>query len=180
MIEYIEKRDVIDELMDYASRWFAYDPYNKIVARIFQDIELIIKGIPSTDVIEPKRGKWVQGTERQTIIGASEGELRTIYALRCSYCNKEFGTLAKDYNFCPNCGADMRNSSEKSNNCETCRFELYCPEMCEGCCEWDSHYEPKDEVKLCRECEEYAGDGMYCASNHLEYDFDICKNEPHE
>ena len=37
------------------------------------------------------------------------------------------------------------DSSEKSNNCETCKFELYCPEMCEGCCEWDSHYEPKDE-----------------------------------
>ena len=29
--------------------------------------------------------------------------------------------------------------------CETCRFELYWPEMCEGCCEWDSHYEPNDE-----------------------------------
>lgn len=37
------------------------------------------------------------------------------------------------------------NCSEKPNNCETCRFELYCPEMCEGCCEWDSHYEPKTE-----------------------------------
>lgn len=38
------------------------------------------------------------------------------------------------------------NSSEKPNNCETCRFELYCPEMCEGCCEWDSHYEPKERI----------------------------------
>lgn len=37
------------------------------------------------------------------------------------------------------------NNSEKTNNCDTCRFEIYCPEMCEGCCEWDSHYEPKDE-----------------------------------
>lgn len=37
------------------------------------------------------------------------------------------------------------NSSEIPNNCDTCRFELYCPEMCEGCCEWDSHYEPKTE-----------------------------------
>ena len=37
------------------------------------------------------------------------------------------------------------SSSEKTNTCDTCRFELYCPEMCEGCCEWDSHYEPKDE-----------------------------------
>ena len=41
------------------------------------------------------------------------------------------------------------NSSEKPNNCDTCRFELYCPEMCEGCCEWDSHYEPKDESQTC-------------------------------
>jgi hypothetical protein len=40
------------------------------------------------------------------------------------------------------------NSSEKPNNCETCKFELYCPEMCEGCCEWDSHYEPKDEPQM--------------------------------
>lgn len=50
MIEYIKKQDVIDELMDYASRWFAYDPYNKIVAIIFQDVELTIKGIPSTEL----------------------------------------------------------------------------------------------------------------------------------
>lgn len=41
------------------------------------------------------------------------------------------------------------NCSEIPNNCETCRFELYCPEMCEGCCEWDSHYEPKDEPQIC-------------------------------
>ena len=37
------------------------------------------------------------------------------------------------------------NISEKQNNCDTCKFELYCPEMCDGCCEWDSHYEPKAE-----------------------------------
>ena len=45
------------------------------------------------------------------------------------------------------------NCSEKPNNCETCRFELYCPEMCEGCCEWDSHYEPKTEPQTsCKTC----------------------------
>ena len=38
-----------------------------------------------------------------------------------------------------------QNCSVFPNSCETCRFELYCPEMCEGCCEWDSHYEPKTE-----------------------------------
>ena len=90
----------------------------------------------------------------------------------CSVCGEQAIDL---YDFCPNCGADMREKEDEY--CGTCRFELYCPEMCEGCCEWDSHYEPKDGVKLCRECEEYAGDGMYCASNYLVYDFDTCKDE---
>lgn len=54
----------------------------------------------------------------------------------------------------PTYTADRKdNSSEKLNNCETCRFELYCPEMCEGCCEWDSHYEPKDEPQTERTCD---------------------------
>ena len=67
------------------------------------------------------------------------------------------------------------NSSEKPNNCETCRFELYCPEMCEGCCEWDSHYEPKDEPQTyvinpqeptndekCFECDDFFTCGGQC------------------
>lgn len=27
------------------------------------------------------------------------------------------------------------------------------------------------QAKLCRECDDYAGNGMYCASNHIVYDF---------
>ena len=72
----------------------------------------------------------------------------------CKYPNIESGNkLANICDKCPmNKCEDLRwadckteNSLEKLNNCETCRFELYCPEMCEGCCKWDSHYEPKDE-----------------------------------
>ena len=29
----------------------------------------------------------------------------------------------------------------------------------------------KPQTKLCRECDDYTGDGMYCASNHIVYDF---------
>lgn len=39
------------------------------------------------------------------------------------------------------------NSSEKPNSCD----------------------EP--QTKLCRECDDYAGDGMYCVSNYLVHDF---------
>ena len=60
-----------------------------------------------------------------------------------TFANEMIGICSKMRNLL----ADRKteNSSEKPNNCDTCRFELYCPEMCEGCCEWDSHYEPKDE-----------------------------------
>lgn len=66
----------------------------------------------------------------------------------------------RDIKYCPLCGRklhseDEPSNSEKLNNCETCRFELYCPEMCEGCCEWDSHYEPKDEPQTKRPWEMY-------------------------
>ncbi len=118
-----------------------------------------IQDLPSAD--RPK-GEWIDRS------GGIEGAWNY-----CSVCGEQAIDL---YDFCPNCGADMREKEDEY--CGTCRFELYCPEMCEGCCEWDSHYEPKDEVKLCRECEEYAGDGMYCASNYLVYDFDTCKDEP--
>ena len=44
--------------------------------------------------------------------------------------------------------------------------------------DWDNFYfalnefrQTEPQTKLCRECEEYAGDGMYCASNYLVYDF---------
>lgn len=108
MIEYIEKRHVIDELMDYASKWFAYDPYNKIVARIFQDIELIIKGIPSTDVINPKHGEWI---ESRYVDEEWVSHRADFY--KCSICGKRVNLFQmRSYRFCPNCGADMQKESE--------------------------------------------------------------------
>ena len=151
--------------------------------------------------------------------------------------------------------AKDENSSEKPNNCDTCRNKGFegCEQPCLGCgccglyepkdepttqketqnsnltfekrtmrdcynCkryETESEcveckYEPKDEpqmrdataeerasvrkyiksiskdarvnffdelpqTKLCRECDDYAGDGMYCASNHIVYDFSTSK-----
>lgn len=61
------------------------------------------------------------------------------------------------------------NCSEKTNNCETCRFELYCPEMCEGCCEWDSHYEPKDELQLITDCKQTEDYCDICNHKGCEY-----------
>lgn len=63
----------------------------------------VIKSIPSADVVERKKGKWQ----------ITDAYPHNVY---CSECHKKFaqthwavwedGSLPR--NFCPNCGADMR------------------------------------------------------------------------
>ena len=50
----------------------------------------VIKSIPSADVVERKKGEWFD---------------RGSLSCRCSNCGCKAN---KEYSFCPNCGADMR------------------------------------------------------------------------
>lgn len=65
-----------------------------------------IKNIPSADVVEVRHGKWVDGDVDG--IGACGIEYRY---KKCSICDYEYSFPMK-YNFCPNCGADMRRDGE--------------------------------------------------------------------
>lgn len=68
----------------------------------------------------------------------------------------------------PNCNTCKRkNCKHKPKYGEDVRFNCFAY----------TDEEPKDEphTKLCRECDDYAGDGMYCASNHIVYDFSTSK-----
>lgn len=47
---------------------------------------------PAADVRENARGKWIRGSRSD----------------RCSVCGYETGRYAEGLNFCPNCGADVR------------------------------------------------------------------------
>ena len=72
----------------------------------------------------------------------------------CDTCrNKGFEGCEQPCLGCGCCG--LYEPKDEPQICDTCRFELYCPEMCEGCCEWDSHYEPKDEPQICDTCRYY-------------------------
>ena len=53
----------------------------------------MIKNLPSVDVVERKRGEWIDRGDE--------------YIMRwtCSECGRKDTHI---YNFCPNCGADMR------------------------------------------------------------------------
>ena len=55
-----------------------------------------IDSIPAADVVEVRHGQWIAVT---------------LGDMRCSCCGGVYGVcggLMGDYNFCPNCGADMR------------------------------------------------------------------------
>lgn len=88
MKEYIEREAVID-----------------LITRRYECPEICtaeINSIPAADVVERKRGRW------ETTMVAPAGEL-----VRWTHVHKECGYLytdlrTKGYNFCPNCGADMR------------------------------------------------------------------------
>ena len=65
------------------------------------------------DFVEVKHGEWemveVEGYWVQHIEESLETGKPTKTKLPiCSCCGKRFGTSVLSYNFCPNCGADMR------------------------------------------------------------------------
>lgn len=57
--------------------------------------------IPPADVVERKHGKWIWQL-------ADNGWADNICSV-CGYTINEDIHVCVDYNFCPNCGADMRN-----------------------------------------------------------------------
>lgn len=65
----------------------------------------LIEDIPAADVREVKRGKWIIETSR------------TYFEVRCSECGIKSYVHIEDEdtisyaNFCPNCGADMREEN---------------------------------------------------------------------
>ena len=96
MAEYIERKKLIEHLKK--------DPLFDIVERY--GITGVIESIPAADVRPVVRGHWI--TEE-------EAEAKGDYSLRdaCSVCGRcDWDcTESASFNYCPNCGADMREES---------------------------------------------------------------------
>ena len=84
--------------------------FSNSVPQVFEENAYdIISYAPSID-IEPKRGKWIYG----------EHDIAMCDGYRCDRCGffvpwdyeHKFIDFINDYNFCPNCGADMRERKE--------------------------------------------------------------------
>lgn len=72
--------------------------------------ENVLASIPSADVIEPKRGWWIPcSKEGLALTELMRREGRKWYGYKCSNCNFIYkGNALLEFNFCPNCGCDMR------------------------------------------------------------------------
>lgn len=62
------------------------------------DIIKALESIPAADVREVKRGKWEDAMQ----------SCHDSPHVKCSVCGEYYWRYFNKFNFCPNCGADMR------------------------------------------------------------------------
>lgn len=98
MAEYIEKQRLLD-FLDAAIEEEKGTRHQVIV----EAIKMTIERMPTDDVIERKKGKWI------------ETKLSRFIYYKCSVCNANYEceNAEFDLNFCPNCGADMRGRANE-------------------------------------------------------------------
>ena len=71
------------------------------------DIIKALESIPAADVREVKRGKWKRVVDLTGVEAFGYKETMLV-GYGCNVCGYEVDVSEGNYNFCPNCGADMR------------------------------------------------------------------------
>ena len=101
--EYIKRDTAYNYLTEF---------YNHRTNIQHQNLRKALYVIPSEDVVEVRHGEWV---EKETFNDENADVISEWQSARCSVCNKYHTTpylyCFTDYNFCPNCGADMRGGT---------------------------------------------------------------------
>ena len=95
-IELIDRAAVMDAMYDNEFQTFC--PLDEVSA--------VIAAVPTIDAAPVRRGEW----ERYNLTALGTGI--EWYRLRCSECKLMPVGDVRNWNFCPNCGADMRGKSE--------------------------------------------------------------------
>ena len=112
MADYIPREAAIDAIEGI--NWYKYNDEGRLVQggtshdKMFlpyKAVEGSLKAIPAADVRPMVRGRWIKPTR------VPDSMLD-----ECSVCG--FDTGAYTFNYCPNCGADMRPTSMSEANGE--------------------------------------------------------------
>ena len=93
MARLIDADDYSDKLQEEIS-W--YDPHNIKLVSTLRTIQQDLSNPVITPTVEPKKGKWYW---------LQYDANKEIGNWHCTLCNR---ISPSEYNYCPNCGADMR------------------------------------------------------------------------
>ena len=97
ILEYIEEYAEIDEHGFHGEKWCA-----------MKEAEDCLKSLPAADVREEKRGKWKRVVDFTGVEAFGYKETMLV-GYGCNVCGYEVDVSEGDYNYCPNCGSDMRD-----------------------------------------------------------------------
>lgn len=95
MAEYIDREATIELLRSLGSR-----DYRREKGTIQEAIKMVSfpEYTPSADVAPVRHGRWEMNSDRPD----------NIICTNCDVCFDVWKHEAKDFNYCPKCGADMR------------------------------------------------------------------------
>ena len=98
MAEYIKRETLVEWLRNESDKYNMKDvaPVGWTLIGLINELHKI----PTADVVERKHGKWIWQL-------ADNGWADNICSV-CGYTINDDVHVHVDYNFCPNCGADMR------------------------------------------------------------------------
>ena len=104
MAEYIEREAVMQKFADHVRRSNNSD---FAPAPTWNEAVQIVEDFPAADVRPVVRGKW-----EQKEVFEAKGHVDELQSAFCPVCQRYHTTpysyYFTNYNFCPNCGADMR------------------------------------------------------------------------
>jgi len=104
MKDSIDRQAAIDELR--TCQTYLFDTHDKDLKISLEDAEYCIEQLPSAQP-ERKKGRWIK-VNGKTAINCSA----------CHHCSwsLSFEDTVRRFNFCPNCGADMRQKEGSDDN----------------------------------------------------------------
>ena len=71
-----------------------------------------VSPIKPIETVEPVRGEWIK-TFRYMRENVNTGNIEPVYSCDCPFCAWHTGNQGVRFNFCPNCGADMRGEKNE-------------------------------------------------------------------
>ena len=107
MSEYIDREAVKNAIYARRDRFNGDDISDIYTSCGLTEADDIVDSIPAADVVPVRHGRWEQKEVFET-----KGNVDELQSAFCSVC-KRFHTTPYSYyfthyNYCPNCGADMR------------------------------------------------------------------------